>query len=172
MDKWTPQLEKMTRQGGTRTAHGSSCAFVQLTDHTGIKLYATKLERDASWVALGLAAEHGLAPEVGECVEIKGGIAGLRRPGWWPEEFNPETLYGFLTEVVDVGGDVAYNTLMNLKWDLNDLFDREVVDIERGNIGFKEDGTLVAIDLDGRFCGLMTDADIAEVNKIWGGNFW
>lgn len=169
--KWTPHLAEKVRSGTGSTASGTSCVFVQLTEKTGIKLYATKLERDASYVALSVAAEHGLAPDVGECVEITG--ATLQRARWWPANFQPARLYGFLTEVVDTNIDPPWDELCNLRSMVNDLFGfSNMPDICSGNIGRNDKGKLVAIDLDGRFSGLLSREEIIGISNAWGGGYW
>lgn len=176
--KWSPDLETKVRSGKTSSARGSSCCFIRLTDEMGLKLYGTKLERDASYVALSVAAEHGLAPNVGQCVDLKDmDLAARQRPAWWSHSFKPETLYGFLTEIATplCGDDECENRseIRSLKRNLEEIFDLdEIADLCDSNLGFLESGEIVALDLDGRFTGLMTPEDFRAVNAEWDGHFW
>jgi len=175
--EWTPELEETVRSGRTRSSYGSSCCFIRLTDGMGLKLYGTKLERDASYVALSHASDYGFAPKVGQCVELSDmELPARQRPSWWRSGFKPKMLFGFLTEIADPihsdDEDFSYEK-DDLKSALDNLFDCYIEDLWGGNLGRLEDGTLVAIDLDGRFTGLLTNQDIRDINKEWGGGgFW
>lgn len=176
--KWTPALESQVRSGRTSSARGSSCCFIRLTDEMGLKLYGTKLERDASYVALSVAAEHGLAPNVGQCVDLQDmDLIGRQRPSWWSQSFKPKVLYGFLTEIATplCEDDECENRseIRSLKRNLEEIFDLdEIADLCDSNLGFLESGEIVALDLDGRFTGLMTSEDFEAVNQEWEAYFW
>jgi hypothetical protein len=171
---FTPEMATMVRKGSSRTANGSSCYFVFLTPTTGLKLYATALERDASYVALSVASEHGLAPKVGQCIDLDGMDLAKGRPSWWPDDFKPTTLYGFLTEIAEPARDAEWDDIYSLRESLETVFDKEVGDMGGGNLGYLPNGKLVAIDIDGRFSGLLSDQEIHSINKIWGGDksYW
>lgn len=172
MNHWTPDLETAARKGGRFSSHGSSCYFVALTPTTGLKLYAHPLERDASYVAQSVAAEYGIAPKTGQCVELRGlNIPRLHSPCWWLDEFRdctPDILYGFMTEIVDV------TTSKGTRQEASELIDaaREIgfygmnQDVwEDHNTGRNAAGKLVITDWDPRLCGLLTRREVSAIEE-------
>jgi len=165
---WSPDFEDIVRDESTTKARGTSCYFVELTTRTGLKLYLTPYERDAAWVCQSIGAEHGIAPYVGECVELTGlDIPYDSAPHWWHESYKqktPNTLYGFLTEIVEPCTDdeepyELHETLSEMG------FDNIGSDAYGGNLGHNEDGTLVLLDWDARFTtyGLLTTDEVDEI---------
>ncbi len=65
---------------------GVSCTFFKINNEWGIKTYRSKEIRDSYYETQKMVAEHGFAPEVGECFEFT--IGG-------------EVVYCYITEVAE-----------------------------------------------------------------------
>jgi hypothetical protein len=171
MERWTPELETKVRTG-TDARKGSSCYFVPVSETMGLKLYATAQERDASYVAQSIVAEHGLAPDVGECVDLKGlQIPSGSAPNWWHPRYKEKTplvMYGFLTEKVKTNPGYNPSAEIDLRDSLTAILDLpwNFCDLYGDNIGEKN-GRPVCVDLDPRFCDLLSDADYEVIEPFY-----
>ena len=177
---WNPDFEQAVHDDETTKARGTSCYFVQLSETTGLKLYPTKVERDASWVCQSVGAEYDIAPYTGECVDLVGlNIPAGDAPYWWAcehKENTPETLYGFLTEIVEVDEN-AYDdeSSYSLKKRLGELGFDNAGDLNGPNVGSTSDGTTVVVDWDARFTvyNLLTPDELDEVESMYeSGSLW
>jgi hypothetical protein len=127
---------------------GIMCIFVALNEKWGIKLYMSKRYRDDSFKRQSLAASLGLAPEVGESIDL--GV------GKWK--------YGFITEIVELVTDrekPANMCVLVWAWPWSkenwekieptiDRLQKEIgwyfADYHGENWGYHKDGHLIPID--------------------------
>lgn len=149
---------------------GTSCYFVKLTPSVGLKLYATALERDASYVAQSVGAENGIAPETGQCIEIDNlTIPFDDSPVWWSTKnrYNtPKRLYGFLTEVVTRFGHSANcRDFEKLAIKIAEIGFGDMPDISDCNTGFNDDGELIVIDWDARMTGVLQSHEFEIISR-------
>ncbi len=170
---WTPELETKAKAGTTRGSNGTSCYFIELTPTMGIKLYVTKAARDAAYVGQSIGAENGIAPQTGECTELRGlDIPRDLAPTWWLESYRndtPEILYGFLTEIADFENpetemrEMDHEDTGDLREKAIDLGFTQISDLYVPNTGWVN-GKPVIVDWDARFLveGTMTQFEAED----------
>lgn len=151
----TSKLEKY--KGGTR--RGAHCIFFKLNKTTGLKVYPSKEEASGARAYQAKAAKHSLAPKAGKLIKIdlrkitnKRLVTRINLHTHFRCS-QSTTIWGFLTELVKVGG-FRYNSkpIIDLIRKLLKI-DIEVYDTHAGNYGYKNKKKPLWIDFDIYFTG-------------------
>jgi hypothetical protein len=142
--------EKIIQQKIWGSPRGIKSCFIKLDKKWGIKLFWDKDDRDQCYTNQGIAAEHGLGPDVGDTVDFSEGM---------------DYPYGYITEVVqtivphnEVNNGICSSVFtkaqnssrltekqLELKEKLDDLFGCYFTDLHPANLGYKN-GQLICID--------------------------
>jgi hypothetical protein len=132
---------------------GAQCIFIPITDTIGAKIYIDQKERDYSYEWQNTAYENNLGPET------HGKFEFVTEEGLYNAEMDDNipagsVLYGYLTEIVEIVGNLDIDFM---EWedenqdDIDDLYEElyqlgfKFVDNHVHNLGFK-DGKLIGID--------------------------
>lgn len=120
--------------------------FLPINDEWGIKFCRSEFDRDKIYKRQKAAAEHGLAPIVGDKVQLPQAMYFIDDCG-----YEIRYQYGYFTEKVQV---VGYDRKLRndkekdiLCYKLSELVNFRFIDCHWGNIGIK-DGQYVCIDFD------------------------
>ncbi len=98
-------IQSKVKEGVTHGSKGRHCCFVKITDTIGAKLYGSESQRDNCYENQSNAAEYDLGPDVYGTFEfvskesIKARDNEIIKVG--------DNVYGYLTELVEVGVDPA-----------------------------------------------------------------
>ncbi len=145
-------ISKTVINSASSSSSGCWCIFVSLSDTEGVKFYNHPKIRDEAWLLQAAAADVGLAPAVGDMFDMPHLKSwGSVRPSKWTS--TPETVYGYVTELVDVNEDADIST--EEYEDCESLLIDHGISIrdisEYNNLGRTLDGTVVRYDFDPMF---------------------
>jgi hypothetical protein len=148
-------IKSAIHNGSYGSPSGCTCVFVPITDKIGAKLYTQEYDRDNCYGKQNQAKEFDLGPETYGLFEFVLDHELVHEEAYdnIPEG---QTVYGYLTEIVEVARD-KYDFYEfrgkfpmgrdNLVRDLKDKCNISWLDTHMGNIGIK-DGKLMCIDFD------------------------
>ena len=138
---------------------GSWCLFIKLDNTCGLKLYHTMQMRDATFKGQEIAAENGLAPQIGvkfdlnekDTADLINRLKSSSLPYYVKEA---KYLFGYTTEVVDTDttkipddhGEDLIAKLKSIGFYTNDFIGAQV------NMGITKQGKLVCFDFDAGNC--------------------
>ena len=149
-------IKKKQSEGVSSTGH--SCLFVPITDTVGLKLYKEKEFAKDAKALQSMGHMDELAPKCwGEC-EMQIDVQELRTlgkgcvPSSWYRLKGESTVYGYFTEMADVGG-LHYEDLEGLRDTMQDV-GYNTLDVGGNNVGTLNNGQIVCIDWDPNYLTL------------------
>ena len=149
-DKKNRQLMETIRVKSKRkmVSFGVSCVYFLLNKKVGAKLYKSKKVRDCAYNKQLYAAEHNLAPAVGDCFSLD--CFWIEHVPCCCPEIKYRKIHGYITQNVKIDSKKEHSEYSKLKYKLSEIGLLNE-DLLNDNVGIV-DGKLVCIDFDSCSC--------------------